>query len=75
MKRSKAGVYVIVLQAAVLLAGLFAAASTAPDEKAKSQQHDPDNLTHSLNGAESTVPIAAAATDYKAKATARSRRR
>ena len=40
MKRSKTGVYVMVLQGAVLLAGLFAAASTAPDEKAKSQQHD-----------------------------------
>jgi mono/diheme cytochrome c family protein len=52
MKRSKAGVYVIVLQGAVLLAGLFAAASTAPDEKAKSQQHDPGNLIHSLNGAD-----------------------
>jgi mono/diheme cytochrome c family protein len=50
MKRSKTGVYVMVLQAAVLLAGLFAAASTAPDEKAKSQQHDPGRLTQSLNG-------------------------
>lgn len=50
MKRSKAGIYVMFLQGAVLLAGLFAAASTAPDEKAKSQQHDPANLVHSLNG-------------------------
>ena len=50
MKRSKTSVYVMVLQAAVLLAGLFAAASTAPDEKAKSQQHDPGRLTQSLNG-------------------------
>ena len=52
MKRSRDGVFVIVLQGAVLLAGLFAAASTAPDEKAKSQQHDPGNLTQSLNGAD-----------------------
>jgi len=50
MKRSKTGVYVMVLQGAVLLAGLFAAASTVPDEKAKSQQHDPGRLAHSLNG-------------------------
>jgi mono/diheme cytochrome c family protein len=40
----------MVLQAAVLLAGLFAAASTAPDEKSKTQQHNPGPLTHSLNG-------------------------
>ena len=52
MKRSRDGVFIIVLQAAVLLAGLFAAASTAPDEKAKSKLHDPGNLTHSLNGAD-----------------------
>ncbi|HEY2171658.1 MAG TPA: c-type cytochrome [Candidatus Angelobacter sp.] len=50
MKRSKAGVYVMVLQGAVLLAGLFAAASTAPDEKVKKQQHDPGRLTQSLRG-------------------------
>ena len=50
MKRSRAGVFVMVLQAAVLLAGLFAAASTAPDEKTKTQQHDPGPLTQSLNG-------------------------
>lgn len=50
MKRSRDGVFIIVLQGAVLLAGLFAAASTAPGEKAKSQQHDPGNLTQSLNG-------------------------
>jgi len=50
MKRSKTGIYVMVLQAAVLLAGLFAAATTAPDEKAKSQQHDPGPLIQSLNG-------------------------
>ncbi len=50
MKRSRDGVFVIVLQGAVLLAGLFAAASTAPDEKAKNQQHDPGRLTQSLNG-------------------------
>ena len=50
MKRSKTGVYVMVLQAAVLLAGLFAAASTVPDDKAKSQQPDPGRLIQSLNG-------------------------
>jgi mono/diheme cytochrome c family protein len=50
MKRSRAGVFVMVLQAAVLLAGLFAAASTAPDEKGKTQQLDPGRLTHSLDG-------------------------
>jgi mono/diheme cytochrome c family protein len=50
MKRSRAGVFVMVLQGAVLLAGLFAAASTAPDEKAKTQQHDPGRLIQSLNG-------------------------
>ena len=52
MKRSKTGVYVMVLQAAVLLAGLFAAATTVPDDKAKSQQHDPGRLIQSLNGAD-----------------------
>ena len=52
MKRSKTGVYVMVLQAAVLLAGLFAAANTVPDDKAKSQQHDPGRLIQSLNGAD-----------------------
>ncbi len=50
MKRSKTGVFIMVLQGAVLLAGLFAAASTAPDEKTKSQQHDPGRLIQSLNG-------------------------
>jgi len=52
MKRSKTGVYVMVLQAAVLLAGLFAAANTVPDDKARSQQHDPGRLIQSLNGAD-----------------------
>ena len=52
MKRSKTGVYVMILQAAVLLAGLFAAASTVPDDKVKSQQHDPGRLIQSLNGAD-----------------------
>lgn len=52
MKRSKTGGYVMVLQAAVLLAGLFAAATTVPDDKAKSQQHDPGRLIQSLNGAD-----------------------
>jgi mono/diheme cytochrome c family protein len=50
MKRSKTGVYVMVLQAAVLLAGLFAAATTVPDDKAKSQQPAPGRLVQSLNG-------------------------
>jgi mono/diheme cytochrome c family protein len=50
MQRSRAGVFVMVLQAAVLLAGLFAAASTAPDQKAKTQQQDPGTLIQSLNG-------------------------
>jgi len=52
MKRSKTGVYVMALQAAVLLAGLFAAASTVPDDKAKSQQSGPGRLIQSLNGAD-----------------------
>jgi len=42
----------MVLQAAVLLAGLFAAANTVPDDKARSQQHDPGRLIQSLNGAD-----------------------
>ena len=52
MKRTRAGAFVMVLQGAVLLAGLFAAASAAPDEKAKSQQRDPGHLIQSLNGAD-----------------------
>lgn len=52
MKRSKVGVYVMVLQGAVLLAGLFAAASAAPDEKTKRQQHDPGRMIPSLKGAD-----------------------
>ena len=75
MKRSRDGVFIIVLQGAVLLAGLFAAASTAPDEKAKSQQHDPGNLTHSLNGADIYRAHCAGCHGLEAKATARLRGR
>jgi mono/diheme cytochrome c family protein len=52
MKRSRAGVYVMVLQGAVLLAGLFAAASTAPDQKTKSKTDQPGHLIQSLKGAD-----------------------
>ncbi|MGZ4828392.1 MAG: c-type cytochrome, partial [Candidatus Angelobacter sp.] len=50
MKRSGAGVFVMVLQGAILLAGLFAAASTAPDDKTKKQTDQPGRLIHSLKG-------------------------
>jgi mono/diheme cytochrome c family protein len=50
MKSSKTSLVFIGLQAAVLLAGLFAAASTAPDDKAKQKTDQPINLIHSLNG-------------------------
>jgi mono/diheme cytochrome c family protein len=50
MKSSKASLVFIALQAAVLLAGLFAAASTAPDDHAKKKTDQPVNLIHSLNG-------------------------
>ena len=50
MKSSKASLVFIALQAAVLLAGLFAAASTAPDDKAKQKTDQPIHLIHSLNG-------------------------
>jgi mono/diheme cytochrome c family protein len=51
MKSSKASLVFIALQAAVLLAGLFAAASTAPDDKAKKKTDDQTvRLIHSLNG-------------------------
>lgn len=50
MKSSKTSLVFIALQAAVLLAGLFAAASTAPDDKAKQKTDQPINLIHSLNG-------------------------
>jgi len=50
MKSSKASVVFIALQAAVLLAGLFAAASTAPDDNAKKKTNQPIHLIHSLNG-------------------------
>ncbi|HEV8491417.1 MAG TPA: cytochrome c [Candidatus Angelobacter sp.] len=50
MKSSKASLIFIALQAAVLLAGLFAAASTAPDDHAKKKTDQPVHLIHSLNG-------------------------
>lgn len=50
MKPSKASVYFIALQAAVLLAGLFAAASNAPDDKTKAKTAQPERLIHSLKG-------------------------
>ena len=50
MKPAKASIYFMGLQGAVLVAGLFAAASTAPDDKAKSQTDQPRRLIHSLKG-------------------------
>jgi mono/diheme cytochrome c family protein len=51
MKRLRSTVYVLVLQGAVSLAGLFAAASTAPDDKAKSPANQPaPRLINSLKG-------------------------
>jgi len=50
MKSSKASVVFIALQAAVLLAGLFAAASTAPDDNVKKKTDQPVRLIHSLAG-------------------------
>lgn len=50
MKSSKASIFFIALQGAVLLAGLFAAASTAPDDKVKQKADQPVHLIHSLTG-------------------------
>jgi len=50
MKSSKTSIIFIALQAAILLAGLFAAASTAPDDSAKKKTDQPVQLIHSLNG-------------------------
>lgn len=50
MKSPKASIVFIALQAAVLLAGLFAAASTAPDDKAKQKADQPVHLIRSLAG-------------------------
>jgi mono/diheme cytochrome c family protein len=50
MKPAKASIYFMCLQGAVLVAGLFAAASTAPDDKAKRQTDQPRRLIHSLQG-------------------------
>ena len=48
MKSPKTSIIFIALQAAVLLAGLFAAASTAPDDNAKKKTDQPVQLIHSL---------------------------
>ena len=50
MKTSKARICFIALQAAVLLAGLLAAASTAPDDNVKKKTDQPVQLIHSLTG-------------------------
>ena len=50
MKSSKASILFIALQAAILLAGLFAAASTAPDDKVKQKADQPVRLIYSLAG-------------------------
>ena len=50
MKSSKVSILFIALQAAVLLAGLFAAASTAPDDKTKQKTDQPVRLIYSLAG-------------------------
>jgi len=52
MKPVRASVYFVGLQGAVLLAGLFAAASTAPDDKVKSKTDQPSRLIQSLKGAD-----------------------
>jgi len=49
MKSSKTSIIFIALQAAILLAGLFAAASTAPEDNVK-KTDQPVQLIHSLNG-------------------------
>jgi mono/diheme cytochrome c family protein len=50
MKPVRTSVYLMGLQGAVLLAGLFAAASTAPDDKAKAKTNQPTPLIQSLKG-------------------------
>jgi mono/diheme cytochrome c family protein len=50
MKPSKATICFTALQAAVLLAGLLAAASTAPDDNVKKKTDQPVQLIHSLTG-------------------------
>ena len=50
MKPTKASVYFMGLQGAVLLVGLIAAAGTAPDGKTKPKSDQPDRLIHSLKG-------------------------
>lgn len=50
MKPNKTGVFLMSLQGAVLLAGLFAAASTPPDDKTKSKAQEPGRLIGSLKG-------------------------
>jgi mono/diheme cytochrome c family protein len=50
MKPVRASIYFMGLQGAVLLAGLFAAASTAPDDKAKTKTDQPTSLIQSIKG-------------------------
>lgn len=50
MKPVRASVYFMGLQGAVLLAGLFAAASTAPDDKTKTKTDQPTPLIQSMKG-------------------------
>ena len=50
MKLTKTGVFLISLQGTVLLAGLFAAASASPDDKAKAKAQEPVRLIASLKG-------------------------
>jgi mono/diheme cytochrome c family protein len=50
MKPPKAGIFFMGLQGAILLAGLFAAASTPPDDKAKAKAQEPVRLIGSLKG-------------------------
>ena len=52
MKQVRTSVYFMGLLGAVLLAGLFAAASTAPDDKAKTKTDQPTSLIQSLKGAD-----------------------
>jgi mono/diheme cytochrome c family protein len=50
MKPPKSSVYFMALQGAVLLAGLLAAASAAPDHKAQKSADQPIRVTSSLKG-------------------------
>jgi mono/diheme cytochrome c family protein len=50
MKPVRASICFMGVQGAVLLAGLFAAASTAPDDKAKTKTDQPTSLIQSMKG-------------------------